>query len=92
MISRSGNSITLRYPELISHIRSAVKCKDSAIIDGEIVILNKEGIPDFQSHQRRMNINDSKEIANLSAEIPGTYYLFDNPQSSKAHLVPVQKT
>jgi bifunctional non-homologous end joining protein LigD len=24
-----------------------------------------------------MNVNDSKEIANLSAKIPGTYYLFD---------------
>jgi bifunctional non-homologous end joining protein LigD len=77
MLSRSGNSITLRYPELINHIRSAVKCNDSAVIDGEIVILNKEGIPDFQSHQTRMNVNDNKEIANLSAEIPGTYYLFD---------------
>jgi bifunctional non-homologous end joining protein LigD len=77
MLSRSGNSITLRYPELISHIRSAVKCNNSAVIDGEIVILNREGIPDFQSHQTRMNVNDNKEIANLSAEIPGTYYLFD---------------
>jgi bifunctional non-homologous end joining protein LigD len=77
MISRSGNSITLRYPELISRIRSVVNCNDSAVIDGEIVILNKEGIPAFQSHQRRMNVYDSKEIANLSAEIPGTYYLFD---------------
>ena len=24
-----------------------------------------------------MNVNDNKEIANLSPEIPGTYYLFD---------------
>ena len=85
--SRNGKSITHRYPELIkalsfsmpsSSSSSLIKCKESIALDGEIVVLDKEkGIPSFQSHQRRMNVDSIKEIENLSKEIPATYYLFD---------------
>src|SRR5918996_895859 len=85
--SRNGKSITHRYPELIkalslsmlsSSSSSLIKCKESVVLDGEIVVLDKEkGIPSFQSHQRRMNVDSIKEIENLSSEIPATYYFFD---------------
>jgi bifunctional non-homologous end joining protein LigD len=83
--SRSSKSITHRYPELIKALSfsmpsssSLIKCKESVVLDGEIVVLDKEkGIPSFQSHQRRMNVDSIKEIENLSKEIPATYYFFD---------------
>ncbi len=77
--SRSGNSITHRYPEIIESLdlTNAITCKGSAILDGEIVVLNNQGYPDFQSHQKRMNIEYKKDIELLSREIPATYYLFD---------------
>src|SRR5918996_2211026 len=85
--SRNGKSITHRYPELIkalslsmlsSSSSSLIKCKESVVLDGEIVVLDKEkGIPSFQSHQRRMNVDSIKEIENLSREIAATYYFFD---------------
>ena len=50
---------------------------DSAILDGEIVVLDKNGHPDFQGHQRRMHIQNTREIEKLAQEIPATYYLFD---------------
>ena len=42
-----------------------------------VVLDKKNGVPSFQSHQRRMNVDYVKEIENLSKEIPATYYFFD---------------
>jgi bifunctional non-homologous end joining protein LigD len=84
--SRNGKSITHRYPELVKALgfttpatsTSLIKCKESVVLDGEVVILDKKnGVPSFQSHQRRMNVDSIKEIDNLSNEIPATYYFFD---------------
>ncbi|MGZ5549382.1 MAG: DNA ligase D [Nitrososphaeraceae archaeon] len=85
--SRNGRFITHRYPELVmtlkseqitSSSQSAIKCKESAILDGEIVILDKKtGIPSFQNHQRRMNIDSISEIEIFSRQLPATYYFFD---------------
>ena len=83
--SSNGRSITHRYPELIktlgfstSSSSSMIKCKESVVLDGEVVVLDKKnGTPSFQSHQRRMNVDSIKEIENLSNEIAATYYFFD---------------
>ena len=75
--SRNDKLITHRYPELLSPLKSAINCKESAILDGEIVILDQKGFPDFQEHQRRMNVDRSKDIERLAKEIPSTYYFFD---------------
>ncbi|MFL6381851.1 MAG: DNA ligase D [Nitrososphaeraceae archaeon] len=75
--SRSDKTITHRYPELIEPLKLAIKCQESIILDGEIVVLNKDGIPSFQNHQRRMNVDYKADIEKLSQEIPATYYIFD---------------
>jgi hypothetical protein len=43
-----------------------VKCSESIVLDGEIVVLNKEGGPDFQMHQKRMNLESQRGIEFLS--------------------------
>jgi bifunctional non-homologous end joining protein LigD len=75
--SRNDKLITHRYPELLSPLKSAINCKESAILDGEIVILDQKGFPDFQEHQRRMNVDHPKDIERLAKEIPSIYYFFD---------------
>jgi bifunctional non-homologous end joining protein LigD len=85
--SRNGRFITHRYPELVmtlkseqitSSSQSVIKCKESAILDGEIVVLDKKtGVPSFQNHQRRMNIDSTREIEIFSRQLPATYYFFD---------------
>ena len=75
--SRKGNDITRRYPEISSAFDAAVECNDSAVVDGEIVVLDKEGRPDFQRHQKRMNVDSEREIRTLSRSAPATYYVFD---------------
>jgi bifunctional non-homologous end joining protein LigD len=75
--SRNGIDITHRYPEIIESLKQVIKYNESAIFDGEIVVLNKEGYPEFGSHKERMSINSDREISRLSKTIPATYYLFD---------------
>ena len=75
--ARSGNEITHRYPEIVESSRASIDSTQTLIVDGEIVVLNNEGHPDFQNHQRRMNVDNDREIQILSREIPATYYLFD---------------
>jgi bifunctional non-homologous end joining protein LigD len=75
--SRNGKNITHRYPEITKAIDSVVKNKESIVLDGEIVVLNKEGIPDFQMHQKRMNVESQRDIEFLSNDIPATYFVFD---------------
>jgi bifunctional non-homologous end joining protein LigD len=75
--SRNGKNITHRYPEITKAIGTVVKSNESIVLDGEIVVLNKEGIPDFQMHQKRMNVESQRDIELLSNEIPATYFVFD---------------
>ncbi|MGI0051758.1 MAG: DNA ligase D, partial [Nitrososphaeraceae archaeon] len=77
--SRNGKFITHRYPELLTtSSQSDIKCEKSAILDGEIVVLDKKtGIPSFQNHQRRMNVDSTRDIEIFSRQLTATYYLFD---------------
>jgi bifunctional non-homologous end joining protein LigD len=75
--SRNGNDITQRYPEILKALDLNWPDVNPTIIDGEIVVLDKNGLPNFQGHQRRMNIQNDREIELLSKEIPATYYVFD---------------
>jgi bifunctional non-homologous end joining protein LigD len=75
--SRNGNNITQKYPEISNVLERLSTNIRSAVFDGEIVVLDEKGLPDFQGHQRRMHVNDEQEIETLSKEIPTIYYLFD---------------
>ena len=75
--SRSDKTITSRYPELIEPLTSAINCQESIVLDGEIVVLDKNGLPNFQKHQMRMNVDYRADIEKLSQELPATYYFFD---------------
>jgi bifunctional non-homologous end joining protein LigD len=74
--SRNGNDITKNYPEIVNSARISLNSY-SAVIDGEIVVLNEQGRPDFNTHQHRINIQDPNEIMALSVKYPSTYYVFD---------------
>lgn len=41
--SRNRKNITHRYPEITKAIDAVVKSNESIVLDGEIVVLNKEG-------------------------------------------------
>ena len=75
--SRNGNDITKHYPEVVAAAKLSLRASESVILDGEIVVLNEQGIPDFHTHQHRMHVQSLQEIMALSVEHPSTYYVFD---------------
>lgn len=75
--ARSGANITHRYPEIAEIADSVIRCRESAVLDGELVVLGSDGLPDFQKHQGRMNVKSPKDIERLSRAFPATYFPFD---------------
>ena len=75
LTSRNGNDMTLLYPEL-SDLGSFVNA-DNAVLDGEVVALNKSGRPDFGLLQNRFNLTKSSEIEAARRKAPVHFMLFD---------------
>lgn len=67
--SRRGNNVTSSYPELVSS-----EWPD-AVVDGEIVVLDEDGVPSFQRLQHRMNT--AHPDRSLRADHPVAYMAFD---------------
>ncbi|MEE4095414.1 DNA ligase D [Pseudomonas viridiflava] len=82
LFTRNGNDWTERLPELAKAIK-ALKLQDTWF-DGEVVVLNDQGLPDFQALQNAFEIGRSKDIL---------YYLFDMPYLTGEDLreVPIEQ-
>lgn len=68
IFTRNGKDWTMKLPRQVEAL-SSLSLKDSWL-DGEIVVHNKDGIPDFQALQNAFDIGSSDNIV---------YYLFDAP-------------
>lgn len=75
LFGRNGREITRRYPEVALAL-SALPF-DRFALDGEIVVPDETGRPNFQMLQRRINVTDPREIARLSLALPVNYWVFD---------------
>lgn len=71
--SRRGRIVTTQFPEL-AVLPQKLTAKQ-AIVDGEVVVLDGEGRPDFGAMQQRMNV--ANPSAALLAATPVVYYVFD---------------
>lgn len=74
LFSRNGNIITANYPELVAGIPPALG-SHTAVLDGEIVTLDRAGRPSFRLLQRRMHL--LKPTAKLVRDTPAILYVFD---------------
>jgi bifunctional non-homologous end joining protein LigD len=72
--SRNGNDITGGYPEL-AELTDAVGVP--ALLDGEIVALNKAGRPDFGRLQQRMHLRKPGDVERAMRETPVHFMVFD---------------
>jgi bifunctional non-homologous end joining protein LigD len=72
--SRKGDDITVRYPELAA-LPPVLGGRD-VVVDGEIVLLDAAGVPDFGALQSRMH-RVGPEVATMAAANPVTYLVFD---------------
>ncbi|MEU1146744.1 non-homologous end-joining DNA ligase [Streptomyces sp. NPDC005863] len=74
--SRSGDDITAAYPEL--HALADTLGGVPRVFDGEIVVLDEAGRPDFERLQPRMGLAGSPaKAARLAARAPVHLILFD---------------
>ncbi len=73
--SRKGRDETAAYPDLIEPL-GAIDCR-SAILDGEIVVLDSSGTPKFGLLQPRINLTRPGDIAAAARKYPAQLMLFD---------------
>ncbi len=72
---RSGRDATAVYPDLVKALNSFPY--EHMILDGEVVVLDEEGKPDFQRLQRRAQLQRPRDIQRSTVGLPVTYFVFD---------------
>lgn len=70
--TRHGNEGTTRFPELITS-----QIPKGTILDGEIIIEDDDGKPDFEELMRRFQVSSLRRIPSISKTKPVTYCVFD---------------
>jgi bifunctional non-homologous end joining protein LigD len=75
LVSRSGEDITLRYPEV--HAMGRAIGSREVILDGEVVALDDKGRPSFEQIQQRMGLSSESEVRRKMKLVPVTYMVFD---------------
>jgi len=78
LYARSGAEITAAYPELagLGAFLNDQGITD-AVLDGEVVQLDRKGRPDFIALAERMHVRDPARARALAATIPVHYMIFD---------------
>ncbi|HEY1761083.1 MAG TPA: non-homologous end-joining DNA ligase [Acidimicrobiales bacterium] len=74
-LTRNDKSLTSTFPELRDiglHLGSR-----SAILDGEIVALDKNGRPSFGTLARRLHVTSKTAIEKLERSTPASFFAFD---------------
>jgi bifunctional non-homologous end joining protein LigD len=75
LVTRNGNDVTARYPELARMNRALSMHR--VVLDGEVVAFDSEGRPSFGALQGRMHLARESAVKRLAKENPVTYMAFD---------------
>ncbi|SDH04260.1 RNA ligase family protein [Desulfosporosinus hippei] len=70
--TRHKNEVTERFPELVTG-----QIPKGTILDGEIIISDKDGKPDFEELMSRFQVTNSRRIPMISRSKPVTFCAFD---------------
>lgn len=73
--SRNGNDLTASFPDVARAVRALPVPR--AVIDGELVIPDPQGVPSFQALQKRARLSRVLDIRRAAAESPAVFYAFD---------------
>lgn len=71
--SRNDNDVTLAWPDLAEPPLGA----RDLLVDGEVIALNEQGLPDFRVLQDRMHVRKATTAARLADRVPATFMVFD---------------
>ncbi len=75
IMSRNQNEQSFRYPEFANFGKMFLA--GEIVVDGEIVVLDEQGVSRFQLLQGRMGLTGAAEIARAREALPARYYIFD---------------
>ncbi|MDN4160284.1 non-homologous end-joining DNA ligase [Nocardioides abyssi] len=71
--SRNDNDVTVAWPDLTEPPLGA----RDLLVDGEVIALNEQGLPDFRVLQDRMHVRKATSAARLADRVPATFMVFD---------------
>jgi bifunctional non-homologous end joining protein LigD len=74
MLSRRGNPMEKQFSEVAKALLECVNA-DSALIDGEVVALDENGVPSFQLLQNRTGFHKSAAVKDAASAL--SFYAFD---------------
>ena len=80
LVTRNGHDVTASYPDLVADLLAALTPApetDAAVLDGEIVAVDKRGRPDFGLLQTRMKLTEARAVASAARKAPVQFMLFD---------------
>ena len=75
LVTRAGNEVSDAYPEIASLWQRVLA--RSAVLDGELVVLDEHGRSSFQLLQRRMHLRDRAAIDRIRRTVRASYVVFD---------------
>ena len=75
LLFRRGRDASDLFPELVSALQRFPFQR--FVLDGELVVLDEAGIPNFQRLQKRSQLSRVEDIRRLGAELPATLFAFD---------------
>jgi bifunctional non-homologous end joining protein LigD len=75
LVSRNQNDLTGEFPEL-HELSKLIKAK-SAVLDGEVVVLDEQGRASFSLMQQRTGIRKGGRRTGARRELQVVYYIFD---------------
>ena len=77
LVSRSGQDLTVTFPELAALAGQVDPARLPVVLDGEIVALDRDGRPDFRRLQQRANLRKERDVERARARVPVDLMLFD---------------
>jgi bifunctional non-homologous end joining protein LigD len=87
LMTRNGRDKVAQFPEVVDALRSlAQRVARPLILDGEIVVLERDRPGRFQTLQSRMHLQNAEQLAVLAKEAPAALVAFDILQDGEAEL------
>jgi bifunctional non-homologous end joining protein LigD len=75
LITRNGNDATETFPEIARAVNALPY--DHILLDGEVIVQDEDGKPNFQRLQQRGGLQRSGDVARTAANHPATFFAFD---------------
>jgi bifunctional non-homologous end joining protein LigD len=87
LVTRNGRDKSAQFPEVVEALRSlARRVRRPVILDGEIVVLERDRPGRFQTLQSRMHLQDAAQVEVQARDAPAALVAFDILKDGDAEL------